>query len=365
MKIISQIVPRLPPLIDGLGDYAISLALRLRKDRGIESRFIIADPAWKGNSQIEGFSVQKISSRSVDHFLSICSTYVQTQSAEIDPIIFLHYVNYGYAKRGCPFWLVNGLEQWKRGAKERRLVTMFHELYATGPFWKSAFWLSGIQKGLAGKIAEISDLVLSNRQRNADIIQSWKVPLKKGVFVMPVFSNIGEPVHIPYLKERKNRMVLFGNHRERIWNCPESREKLFKACEILGLDEIYDVGSRIKKKLTARNGLRIQQTGERDHRDISKIFLESRAGFLDYPRGNLAKSGVFAAYCSHGLLPVNGRRILDADGLKENRHYLVIEHQNKKPPLDKQQDIAKNAYDWYQTHTISKQANVFTSLVFP
>jgi hypothetical protein len=38
---IYQIVPRLHPRIDGVGDYALSLARQLRHDYGIDTHFII------------------------------------------------------------------------------------------------------------------------------------------------------------------------------------------------------------------------------------------------------------------------------------------------------------------------------------
>ena len=46
MQIVS-IVPRLPPLIDGLGGYALHLAHRL-KEFDIETHFIVGDPSCRG-----------------------------------------------------------------------------------------------------------------------------------------------------------------------------------------------------------------------------------------------------------------------------------------------------------------------------
>ena len=52
--IIIQIVPRLPPSVDGLGDYALSLAFQMRQDFGIETHFIVGDQKWVGDAHIEG-----------------------------------------------------------------------------------------------------------------------------------------------------------------------------------------------------------------------------------------------------------------------------------------------------------------------
>ncbi|MFZ4728709.1 MAG: glycosyltransferase family 1 protein, partial [Pseudanabaena sp.] len=68
--------------------------------------------------------------------------------------VLLHYVGYGYAKRGCPVWLVDGIQRWKNLYPDRLLVTMFHELHASGtPPWTSSFWLSPLQKNLVTRLA--------------------------------------------------------------------------------------------------------------------------------------------------------------------------------------------------------------------
>jgi len=45
---IIQIVPRLPPVIDGVGDYALNLARQLPKDFNIQTHFIVGSSTWKG-----------------------------------------------------------------------------------------------------------------------------------------------------------------------------------------------------------------------------------------------------------------------------------------------------------------------------
>ena len=67
--------------------------------------------------------------------------------------VLLHYANYGYAPRGCPFWLIEGLGRWKKRNPRSQLAVMFHELYASASPWRSAFWLSPIQRRLASRLA--------------------------------------------------------------------------------------------------------------------------------------------------------------------------------------------------------------------
>jgi hypothetical protein len=72
IKII-QIVPQLPPSINGLEDYALNLARQLRKDYEIETHFVIGDRTWTGAVEIEGFPVSQISDRSFDALLTLLS----------------------------------------------------------------------------------------------------------------------------------------------------------------------------------------------------------------------------------------------------------------------------------------------------
>src|SRR5262245_33289304 len=142
MEII-QIVPRLPPAINGLGDYAFLLARELRATHDIHSNFIVCDPDLESTGSLDGFPVQCVAARTA----SDVGDVLEGMSGR-DTTIFLHYVGYGYDKRGCPSWLVEGLEQWRRLAGGRRLVTMFHELYAFGMPWRSSFWTMPLQRSI-------------------------------------------------------------------------------------------------------------------------------------------------------------------------------------------------------------------------
>ena len=74
--------------------------------------------------------------------------------------VILHYVGYGYEKRGCPLWLIRGLESWKRNHRVHRLLVIFHELYAAGSPWQSSFWNSPVQRWITGRLARLADVPL-------------------------------------------------------------------------------------------------------------------------------------------------------------------------------------------------------------
>jgi hypothetical protein len=120
------IVPRLPPSINGFGDYAVQIGRQLVK-LGLSCTFIVADPAWVGASSFEGCPVIRLPAQS--------SAALSTALRDLETVlrtVWLHYVPHAYAKRTCPHWLIQGLKQWKSEQPLSHLVTMFHELYAFG-----------------------------------------------------------------------------------------------------------------------------------------------------------------------------------------------------------------------------------------
>jgi len=275
--------------------------------------------------------------------------------------VLLHYVGYGYAKRGCPSWLVDGLQCWRTASTHRLLVTMFHEVYASGAPWTSAFWLSPLQRNLAARLAQMSDRCLTSKQLYAEILYKLSQGKQTQISTLPVFSNIGEPGQVPPLAERSRRLVVFGGRSNRLRVYQQSLAELNHACQLLGIKEILDIGPSTGLTLSPVNGVPVVEMGQRSATEISGILLNSLAGFFNYNLEYLAKSTIFAAYCAHGLLPVSPRsQASPVDGIEPGKHYGVPDDGTTAlKDLTKVQAIADNAYNWYQTHNLSMQAKEF------
>lgn len=349
------IVPRLPPAFDGVGDYALNLAKRLQKQFQINTHFIVTDPTWDGESNIDGFLVSV-----VNQHTSECLLY--TLSKYNFKTILLHFVCYGYEKRGCPFWLVDGLRQWRENFVGNSLATMFHELAAFGPPWTSSFWLSPLQKLLAAQLACYSNTCLTNRSKYSYALSKWRKSLTSAVPAIPVFSNIGEPETLLPLNQRLQRMIIFGSRSWKLQAYRQAHAKLYNACKTLKVTEIWDIGESVEVEPSQLIDIPIIKTGRLSTLDISHIMSTSIAGFLTYPPAFLAKSGIFAAYTSHGLLPVCAYAgCKPIDGLLAGKHYWVPTN-----PLSciEMQTIADNASSWYQSHNLSAHAEKFFSILF-
>jgi hypothetical protein len=341
-----------------VGDYALNLSRQLRQDFGIETHFLVGDSTWTGATHMEGFPISKVTEHSATALLSLLPSNPQPIAT-----VFLHYVGYGYAKRGCPVWLVEALERWKANTANSRLVTMFHEIYASGQPWTSAFWLSQLQKNLATRLAQLSDSCLTSKELYADILYELSQGKQSQIPTLPVFSNIGEPESVPSLAERDRRLVVFGSRGNRLQVYQQSLAELSFTCQQLGIEQIWDIGPSTGLTLSAVDGVPVLEMGKLPAAEISAILLNSLVGFFDYPTDFLGKSTMFAAYCAHGLLPVSARcSPKPVDGIEAGKYYWFPDGQAKGlKNVSEVQAIADNARAWYQTHTLSVQAKTFAA----
>ena len=118
-----------------MGDNALNLAQALLAGHNITTRFAVAHQT--NLAAKDGFEV----------VAGLDESSVDSLARECDHVI-LHYVNYGYQPRGVPFHL-RDFARRLRGKLRGRWLTAFHELYAFGPPWRSAFWLRPLQVKIA------------------------------------------------------------------------------------------------------------------------------------------------------------------------------------------------------------------------
>ena len=275
-----QIVPRLPPAPEGVGSYAAALAMELRERLGVESRFVTGDPT-PGST------------------------------------VLLHYANYGYQARGCPVSLVRALLRWKGSAAGGRLVTVFHEVYASGPPWRSSFWTSPVQRRLAAALTRASDGIVTSLELYAGLLTRLAPGVE--VHVSPVFSTVGEPARVPPLRERRPAIVVFGGPGARGRAYGEGREALAAACRTWGIEEVLDIGPALSTPPQRLGTTPVRALGPLPASEVSRFLLGSFAGFLAYPPAFLPKSTIYAAYCAHGLLPVHSGEKADAGNAQAYR----------------------------------------------
>lgn len=348
-KNITVIVPRLPPAIDGLGDYGLLLSRELKDKHSIQSRFIVCDPNWSRPFNNEEFEIKVTAKREKQVLLKLL---------EQTDILLLHYVGYGYAKRGCPLWLMEAILDWKKN-KNKKLITMVHECYAFGPPWTSQFWTSPLQRYILQKLTSVSTHLLTSKKSYANIIKKYSG--KKTVYEIPVFSNVGEIQNFRQLDLKENVAVVFGSKawRKKVYAENEDLKKLVNHLEI---KKIMDIGSPVDVA-SLKDIVDVEQMGNLSSDEISIILNQSRYGIINYPEAYLAKSGIFASYCAHGLLPISfysGNE--GTESVMPGVHFLPVKDVLVSNSLQRN-EIAEKAHGWYMEHSIEKQAKLYDGLI--
>ncbi|HSV71497.1 MAG TPA: hypothetical protein VLI72_15415 [Methylibium sp.] len=272
--------------------------------------------------------------------------------------VVLHYSGYGYGRRGLCFWLLDELDALRRRLGGRlRLVVVFHELYASGPPWRSAFWLSPLQARIARALARRADGLWTNADDHA-VRLAPSVRSAEAVQVWPVFSNVGEPDAAgPPAGARAPRAIVFGagSTRQRVFDALHGKEALLAR---LGLVEIVEVGPG-PASAGAPATVAGRHAGRLEAPALSRLLLESRWGLLDYPAPLLGKSSVFAAYAAHGCAVIDTRPPgPDADGLQAGRDYLALRAlaQGHAPCATATAALGQSARRWYDGHRLERQA---------
>src|SRR5207302_1541540 len=132
-------------------------------------------------------------------------------------------------------------------------------------------------------------------------------------------------------------------------------------CDRLRLDRIIQIGSNLDLGFKERP---VEIMGVLPAVAVSQILSQSKVGVLNYYSGYLGKSGIFAAYCAHGVVPIfpvpNNS---EADGLFHGQHYLLpTDFQTTE--LDSQLSaVAENVRRWYLNHDLKHTASALAEML--
>lgn len=344
---IIQVVPRLQPTRCGVSDHAVALASELRTSFGIDSAFVVL------NSDERCDLPYSITHCAPHQLLNACVAFSGNQPAAI----LVHLSGYGYSADGAPTLLAEALGSVKADGRFR-VAVFFHELFATGMPWKSAFWYSQRQKRAVRRIAGACDLLVTNTRNYVDWLTRETVPQSASpIQYMPVFSQVGEAQqHIP-LADRDPVMAVFGLGGTR-QNAYRDLSALGTMLRQLGIQEILDIGPEFEPP-GELDGIPVRRMGVLPATEIARQFSRSTFGFLSYPRMPLAKSGVFAGYCAHGVVPVIARHFSgQVDGLEDGVHVLSPRTATATQ-ASALESCSIAAWRWYSGHRLHYHAALY------
>lgn len=354
---VLQIVPHLPGSFDGVGDYALNVARALFSEHSLRTTFLVAAPTSTASK--EGFHV----------ISGLSAAAVDDLAREHDHVI-LHYVNYGYQARGVPFSL-RAFVKTLRAKLRGRWITTFHELYASGPPWRSAFWLRPFQVRIAHEMIEAANACVVSNRPIAEAIHAYD-PGKK-VHLVPVPSNFGELPLRELAAASAHRWAICGG------TALIARSlRLFERCRTLippqfAPEHLDVVGGRADAAVTGlldrlKRTLSVHHYPEVRVELASEVLRQAAFGFIDYfgagkvwP-GMVLKSTAFAAFCAHGVISVlshqEGAILIEDDPLPGPYH--LTPKTVQLPPSDQVNDIRRRCLAWYHAHaSASRIARIY------
>lgn len=347
---ILQIVPRSPGSPDGVGDYALTVARKLLAAYGHKTIFAAhqsASAATGGDFEI----------------VPLVSPATSGLPRREHDRVILHFVNYGYQKRGVPFWLLpvlRDLHSQCRGA----WLSIFHELYASGPPWKSAFWLRPLQIQIAKSISRMSDAcIVSSEASRAQLKQL--TPSAK-VSVHPVVSNFGEPALSAeqIIHRDPHRWVICGGTALVERSLRSFREILNQIPDTFSPRELFVLGGNdnpaTRSLLVDLANIQCDYRPQIPATQASQVLSTASFAWIDYfhrpdvPTAVALKSTAFVAACAHAVVPVFPHRgsAISLHGDRLPGPYFIDRRQSELP--QDRAAIASEIYAWYQRRASSE-----------
>lgn len=352
-----QIVPLWSAAPEGVGDYARLLAGHLLQHHDRRSIFVSGTPLPPAERRHDDWQSYELAERSA---AALRAALALAPSAPI----LLHLSAYGYQDRGVPFWLVSALDRWRRDNPDMPLVTIFHELFATGPIWRSSFWLGPLQALIARRLRRISTGGVATTQPYARLVERWPADRRGQIVALPVFSTIGEIEDIVPASVRTRTLAIFARPDAAL-QLYGHRSEIARFVADHSIKEILDIGERTAPPPDRIGTAAVRSVGPLSADQIQALLGECLFGLLDYDADRLAKSTVFAAYCATGVIPAcRSDRPGIYDGLRPGDTYLKLPADLPAPSnaqaLDALQD---NARRWYAAHSLPHSTRVIDALL--
>lgn len=342
-----QVLPRLTPTRCGVSDQAVLLARELSTAFGIDAAFVVLN---SGETCALPYSVVHCDP---NELMSACLSLSHDQSSAV----LVHVSGYGYAADGAPTLLAEAIAELRRSS-QFRIASYFHELFANGMPWKSAFWHSRQQKGAIRRIVNESDLLVTNIEQHAKWLE--REPARRSshpVVVLPVLSAAGECQDPVPVAQRKPAMAVFGLLASRL-RAYRALSSLKELLDVLGIKEIVDIGpeSGVPGEV---NGIPVRRAGVLSAEDLGNELSQTMFGFLSYGTEALAKSSILAGYCAQGTIPIVASSFhCEVDGLIDGVQ-LLSPRTAKAASESRLARCSLAGWEWYQGHNLRVHAATY------
>jgi hypothetical protein len=348
-RLLIQVVPRLKPARCGVSDQAIMLAQELKAAFGIDTAFVVL------NSNEACSLPYSIIYRPPAQLLETCLSLVEGRPGAI----LVHLSGYGYSADGAPTLLADALANVRTDGRFR-IAVYFHELFATGMPWRSAFWHSRRQRNAVRRIAEGCDLLVTSSRYHADWLE--REPMRQSaapIQLLPVFSAVGETAAPTPVPQREPAIAVFGLAGTRR-NAYKKMASQAGMLHDLGIKEILDIGPEFDAPREL-NGIPVRRAGTLAAPELADLLSHSIFGFAPHDPPSLAKSSVSAAYCAHGTIPVLASTFPgEIDGLADGVN--ILSPRTAKAARESGLERCSGAaWRWYSEHNVRTHASRYAA----
>ena len=349
--LIIHVIARLKPTQCGLSDFALAIAGEMEAKYGIRSAFAIV------NSDLPCEVPYRIVYRRQSELLEACRSLSEGRPATL----LVHLSGYGFSRDGAPAELAGALANVRKSG-EFQIAVYFHELFATGMPWRSAFWYTRRQQSTIRRIAQECDLLVTNSEHHARWLEQETVRRSKHpIQILPVLSNAGESSFLTPVDKRRPSLVIFGLAANRRI-AYDRLSKLNSLLDDLGIEDVLDIGPPFDAPV-AMHGRPIEQMGIIPVSELADRLAHAKFGFVKHPAFTLAKSGIFAAYCAHGVIPlVPDPFPVELDGLKDGLQ-AISPRTVKEALIAGLQRSSSAAWEWYSRHSLHVHAAAYARLL--
>jgi hypothetical protein len=346
-RTLIQILPRFRPLQCGVSDHALALAQELKRSFGVSSVFVALGPVGEHSGEFEVIQ---------SDFSGLQDALASAHTLNHSPLL-LHYSGYGYSPDGAPSDLATALKTLK-SSRSGKVGVYFHEIYASGKPWQSAFWHSSKQKKVARELGNEADFIATNMATHAawlgrEVLSGRNIPFRQ----LPVFSSVGESQNIQPASQRNADLIILG--------LPETRRRSYEwlagaraYLKDLGVKRLLDVGPEFQPP-SLMHDIPVERLGVLSSSALAELLSNSQFGFVPHPPFCFAKSSVFSSFCAMGTIPVSAKSFSeDFDGLKDGIH--VISPATLNAVMVNGFDaVAKAGKDWYSSHSLAVHASTY------
>jgi hypothetical protein len=228
------IAPRLPPALDGIGDYCRQLWQHCQAIESAQQSvpnslhpstanptkdrpwtFLVLDGAQESQAQWPEVEIRQLAGTREDLAL-------QLEAVKVDTVI-LQYVGYGYDPNGAPFWLAEAVADWIGDNRDRRLIIMFHETWSSGKPWERAFWQMQAHQRCVTQLLKVTSLAVTSTRANAESLRALHTKTIINIIPIGVSFNVS-----PSQDKNFKQLLIFGKEyaRER---SVKTHEKLIRS----------------------------------------------------------------------------------------------------------------------------------------